>query len=91
MHHAAKDASLNEVLAKHETVFSKKLGKESIKATLNVKDEATPQFYSAHLVPYALSNKIERELDRLQKVGIIEPITFSEWAAPIALVLKPDG
>ena len=92
VHHAAKDAFLNEVLAKHETVFSKELGKaKNIEATLNVEAGATPRYYSARSVPYALSEKIERKLDRLQKEGIIEPITFSEWAAPIVPVSKQDG
>lgn len=33
---------------------------------------------------------VEEELDRLAKEGTIEPIAFSEWAAPIVPVLKSD-
>ena len=32
-----------------------------------------------------------RKFDRLQKEDIIEPVTFSEWAAPIVPVVKDDG
>ena len=42
-------------------------------------------------MPYSLEEKIEKELDRLVQQGLIEPIMFSEWAAPIVPVLKKDG
>ena len=34
---------------------------------------------------------MEAELQRLQNVGVIQPVQFLDWAAPIALVLKKDG
>ena len=42
-------------------------------------------------MPYALKGKIEKELDCLEQQGVIEPVTFSEWAAPIVPVLKKNG
>ena len=44
----------------------------------------------ARFVPYALRDKVEKELQRLQEEGIIEPVEFAEWAAPIVAVLKRD-
>ena len=35
--------------------------------------------------------KVEQELDRLHQQGIIEPVQFSDWAAPIVPVLKQNG
>ncbi|XP_062558158.1 uncharacterized protein K02A2.6-like [Armigeres subalbatus] len=35
--------------------------------------------------------KIGVELDRLQSLGIITPVDFSQWAAPIVVVKKPGG
>ena len=35
--------------------------------------------------------KIEKELDRLMSLRILESIQFSEWASPIVSVLKSDG
>ena len=37
-----------------------------------------------------MTGKIEVELKRLQDEGTIEPMQFSEWAAPIVPILKPD-
>nr|VZI40377.1 unnamed protein product [Spirometra erinaceieuropaei] len=50
-----------------------------------------PRFFKALTVPYAVAPKVEEELDRLQNADIIEPVQYSEWAAPIVPVLKSDG
>ena len=42
-------------------------------------------------MPYALREKIKKELDHLEKTGIIITVEFSDWAAPVVLVVKPDG
>ena len=44
-----------------------------------------------HSVPYASQDAIEKELERLEKLGVIEKVNHSEWATPIVPVLKPDG
>ena len=53
--------------------------------------KAQPRFCKPRAVPYALKEKIKKELDRLLKQGVIEKINFSEWAAPIVPVMKKDG
>ena len=53
--------------------------------------EAQPQFCKAQSVPYAMTGKVEEELERLENEGIIKPIPFADWAAPIVPVLKSDG
>ena len=34
---------------------------------------------------------MEDELERLKAEGVISPVTFSKWAAPIMPVVKGDG
>ena len=64
---------LHKVLQKHTTVFKDELGE--------VKDpQARPRFCKPCTVPYALWGKVEQELDRLERDGIIQPEEFSEWA-----------
>ena len=45
----------------------------------------------ARLVPFALHEEIEDELDQLEAEGIIKPMQFSDWTAPIVPVLKCNG
>ncbi len=41
-------------------------------------------------VPYAIRSQVENELENLQQQGIIEPVSYSDWAAPIVTVLKAN-
>eukprot|EP00731_Ephydatia_muelleri_P017061 Em0010g159a len=41
-------------------------------------------------MPYAIKEKIEKELNKLVQEGILQPVELSEWAAPIVPVVKPD-
>ena len=61
-----------------------------IEAKLVVSETAVPRFHRPRPVPYALKPFVEQELDRLQKSGVLEPINYSDWAAPIVTVPKRD-
>ena len=63
----------------------------SVHAKIQVDPQAEPRFCRARSVPYALFNKVNPELDRLQKASIFESVEFSDWAAPIVPLLKQDG
>ena len=60
-------------------------------ATLQLKPGAKPKFCKARPVPFALKAAIDRELDRLESQGILEKVSYSEWAAPIVPVPKQQG
>lgn len=81
---------LDSILMKTKA-FNGKLGTiKGVQAKLKVKPDSTPKFYKARPVPYALRDRIADELSRLEKQGIVEKVKFSDWAAPIVPVLKPD-
>ena len=61
------------------------------KANLQVKSNAKPVFHRLWSVPYAIKDIIEKELERLEREGVIEKVEHSEWAAPIVPVPKGDG
>ena len=90
--HACYSLSVQDILDVNSSVFSPELGTlKDVTATIQLDPSAQSRFCKARTVPYALKGKIEKELDRLVKQGVIEPISFSEWAAPIVPVLKKDG
>ena len=49
---------------------------------------ARPKFCKPRGISYAYKLKVEEELDQLVKQGIIETVQFSDWAAPIVIVLN---
>ena len=63
---------------------------QGFKAKIHVDPAATPKFCKPRQVPYAMREKVETELYRLLAKGIIEPVKFADWAAPIVPVMKSD-
>lgn len=86
------ESTLQHVLDHYPDVFREELGTmQGVTAKIHVDPNATPKFYKARSVPFALQAGVEEELERLQKQSIIEPVQFSDWAAPIVPVVKSDG
>ena len=83
---------LQSLLNNFSEVFEDKLGKITrFEASLSLKAGATPKFHKPRNVPIALKEKISKELDRLEAEGILERVNYSDWAAPVVPVPKPDG
>ena len=57
---------------------------------LHVDSTVKPVYLKSRSIPYAMKSKVDAELDRLLQEGILEPVPFSTWAAPIVPVLKSD-
>ena len=82
--HVCYSLSLQGILADYSTVFDTELGTlKDFKAIIRVDPAAQPRFCKPRAVPYALKEKIKKELDWLLKQGVTEKINFSEWAAPL--------
>ena len=83
---------LEKILKIYGGIFREELGEmKNVKVKLSMKEGAVPKFYKPRPVPFALKDAIGQELDRLEKRGILEKVTFSDWAAPIVPVPKPNG
>ncbi|CAK1585814.1 unnamed protein product [Parnassius mnemosyne] len=77
---------------RYPQVFSGELGcfnKYEIKLTL--KENVKPLFFKARPIAFALRDKIDSELKRLVDLGVLRPVSYSEYASPIVPVLKRDG
>lgn len=60
-------------------------------AVLHLKPGRHPVYKPKRPVPYAAYSDIENELNRLESIGVIERVEYSQWAAPIVAVKKANG
>ena len=85
-------SACQEILDKHQLLCKNELGTvKGTTAKFHVDPKIKPRFFKARPVPYALRPQVAAELDKLEANGIIQPVQFSQWAAPIVPVLKRDG
>ncbi|VDI39280.1 Hypothetical predicted protein, partial [Mytilus galloprovincialis] len=72
-----QSSDLNVILEANKEVFKDELGTvKGMKAKIYVDESA---------------DKVEMELERLEKEGQIQQVEFSDWAAPIVPVVKENG
>ena len=89
--HQVHASSLEEVLERHAEVFKEGLGTlKGHEITIHVDQNVTPRYCKARSVPYSMRALVDKQLDHLVSQGVIEPIQYAEWAAPIVPVLKSD-
>ena len=83
---------LYAVLDRYAGVFQEELGTlQGTTVKLQVDSSVPPKSCKPRPVPFALRQKVETELQRLQDESVIEPIQFSQWATPTVPVVKQDG
>ncbi|XP_028163909.1 uncharacterized protein K02A2.6-like [Ostrinia furnacalis] len=83
---------VQELQSQFPEVFSDSLGAfNKYKVKLQLKPDSKSFFFKARPVAFALRDKVDKELDRLVKLGILKPVEHSEYASPIVPVLKKNG
>ena len=84
---------IQQLQRRYKSVFSK--GQEAMnqfKVQLKLKDpNSQPVFMKHRLVLFTLKEAVGKELDRLEKEGVLEKITHSDWALPVVAVPNGDG
>ncbi|GBM07216.1 Uncharacterized protein K02A2.6 [Araneus ventricosus] len=89
---ATSKRNLSQLLEEYKNIFDDELGEiNNYQVKLELKPEVKPIFCRVRTVPFALKGRVENEIDRLEKEGIIEKVGHSEWATPVVPVVKPDG
>lgn len=81
--------SVPEVIPKYSEDFRDEL--ETLKGDqtiISVKPDETPKVHKVHPLPLAMKQKGEKELEMLEKDGIISSVKQSEWAATVVPVTK---
>lgn len=85
------NTKLQGLLEKHKELFSDSYeGIEGFKAHITVKEDVTPKFFKARPVPYAMKDRVEIELDKLEANGVIVKTTQTDWSSPVVVIPKAD-
>jgi hypothetical protein len=53
--------------------------------------QTKPIYHKEREVPYALREKVNKELDTPESQGIILKVATSDWGSPLVVIPKPDG
>lgn len=83
---------LDELLDKYSRLFKPELGCYKFETIhLELDQVVSPIFVKPRPVPFSFKERINTELDRLEKEGAITKVDNSVWGTPLVPVLKADG
>ena len=83
--------TLDTVLDKYNDVFSVTPGASDVPPfTIRLQEDATASSRPPYQVPIHLRTEVNKELDKLLSLNIIESSDATDWCAPIVPVRKPD-
>ncbi|CAH2085636.1 unnamed protein product [Euphydryas editha] len=83
---------IENIISKYGDVFQDGLGTfRGEPVNIHLKTSASPKFLKARPVPYAIKADVEKEIDRLVSEGVLQPVSYSEWATPVVPIRKKSG
>ena len=67
------------------------MARGSVSVHLQLRKDTHPVFRPKRPVAIAIEEIVNKDLDRLEGLGIISPVNYSDWAAPVLAVRKVNG
>lgn len=84
--------SLEDIFKNYESIFEERIGcVPNVEVKLQLREGVKPVFIGERNVPFALRERVEKELATLESQGVISPIASSDWGSPLVVIAKPDG
>ena len=82
---------LYNLLMKYEDIFDGSLGKwETDPVDFELVKGAKPHSQRHYPIPHLYKKVFKKELDRLEKLGVLEKVQQSEWGTPTFIIPKKD-
>lgn len=84
--------SIDDIVLLFPNIFTPKVGcVPNHEVHLQLRENATPVFHKEREIPFALRERVEKELDSLEAEGIITKVATSDWGSPLVVIPKADG
>ncbi|KAK7907206.1 hypothetical protein WMY93_015818 [Mugilogobius chulae] len=72
-------------------LFTDELGKLPVTYSMTLDPEVRPVVRSAHRIPVAMKDRVKSELDRMQELGVIIPVSEpTDWVSSMVATNKKD-
>ena len=87
-----KLTTTESIMQEYADVFDNKtLGCLPVQHTTNLKEDAKPVIHAPRKIPVAIRSKVKEELDRMQHLGVIEPVEEpTDWVSSMVKITKPN-
>lgn len=52
----------------------------------SIKESVIPVFKAKRMVPFAVIKHVDEQLDKLEKIGVIQKVEYVQWVAPMVCI-----
>lgn len=80
-----------QIKSEYSDLFADELGKLPVTYSMTLDPEVRPVVRSAHRIPVAMKDRVKAELDRMQDLGVITPVSEpTDWVSSMVATNKKD-
>ncbi|RXN25465.1 dynein heavy chain axonemal [Labeo rohita] len=91
VHLVSMESSTEQILKEYKDLFRAELGRLPITYSMTVDPSMQPVVRPAHRIPLAMQDRIKAELDRMQSLGVITPVSEpTDWVSSMVVTHKKD-
>uniref|UniRef100_A0A3Q2DE46 Gypsy retrotransposon integrase-like protein 1 n=1 Tax=Cyprinodon variegatus TaxID=28743 RepID=A0A3Q2DE46_CYPVA len=81
----------SHIVAQYNDLFSDELGKLPVVYSMKLDPNVQPVVRPPHRVPVAMRERVKDELERMQRIGVITPVTEpTDWVSSMVAAHKKD-
>jgi len=89
---SVKDLKVHQLLNEFKDIVDSKLREyKNFEIHLELNGDVNPIFCKHRIILFAYKIAVEKELDKLEKAGVIKKSEDCQWGTPLVPVLKPPN